>query len=74
MQEAEDDRLLEEDVRLLGKEADSCLDVLLIGEVDFLRQEEAFLHRDGEVRNTLHTLLPLVSDSPLWQPDAVYKA
>lgn len=56
MQEAEDQRLVEDHIRLLREQADCRLDVLMIGEVDFLRKVEALLHGYREISDPLDLL------------------
>jgi hypothetical protein len=71
VQKAKDYCFLEDDIGLLGEETHCRLDVLLVGEVDFLCEEEALLHGDGEVSDAFDPLLAVLADRPLRQPDAV---
>jgi hypothetical protein len=71
VQETENERLLEDDVSLLGQQAHSRFYVLFICEVDLLSQEEALLHRNRKICDPLHSLLPLLGNGPLGEPHAV---
>lgn len=73
MQEAEDEALVEDDIRLFGEEADCGLDVFVIGEVDLLGEVEALLHGDGEISDAFDLLALPVSDGELRHPHAVHE-
>lgn len=73
MQEAEDQRLVEDHIRLLREETDCGFDVFMVREVDFLGKVEALLHGDGEISDPLDLLPRPISYGKLRHPHTVHK-
>ena len=72
MQKANNYRLEEHDIPLFGQQTDATLDILMIREVDFFREEETLLHADAEIGDPFDFLaLISITDSELRYPYTV---
>jgi hypothetical protein len=72
MQKANNYRLEEHDIPLFGQQTDATLDILMICEVYFFREEETLLHADAEIGDPFHFLsLISITNSELRYPDTV---